>query len=147
MSDRSRLRLVVLQVLVFSLLVTLLGRLWFLQVAAGQQYRAAAQNNVVREVITPPVRGLILDDQGRQLVNNRTTLVVTVDRSTLDKQKDGGVAVLTKLAKVLHTTYVDLHDRIQLCGTPGAKKPPICWNGSPFQPIPVAKDVTAEVAS
>lgn len=146
MSDRSRLRLVVLQVLVFSLLVTLLGRLWFLQVAAGQQYRAAAQNNVVREVITPPVRGLILDDQGRQLVNNRTTLVVTVDRSTLDKQKDGGVAVLTKLAKVLHTTYVDLHDRIQLCGTPGAKKPPICWNGSPFQPIPVAKDVTAEVA-
>ncbi len=146
MSDRSRLRLVVLQVLVFSLLATLLGRLWFLQVAAGQQYQAAAENNRVREVVTDPVRGLILDDMGRPLVDNRTTLVVTVDRSTLEKQSDGGVTVLTKLAKVLHTTYTDLHDRIQLCGTPGAKKPPICWNGSPFQPIPVAKDVTAEVA-
>ena len=32
MSEQSRLRLVVLQVLVLSLLATLLGRLWYLQV-------------------------------------------------------------------------------------------------------------------
>ena len=32
-------------------------------------------------------------------------------------------------------------DRLQLCGTEGAKRPPVCWNGSPYQPIPVAKDV------
>ena len=36
MSERSNLRLLVLQVLVLSLLVTLLGRLWYLQVIAGE---------------------------------------------------------------------------------------------------------------
>ena len=35
MSQRSRLRLVVLQVLVLSLMLTLFGRLYYLQVIAG----------------------------------------------------------------------------------------------------------------
>ena len=38
----SRLRLVVLQVLVLSLLLTLLGRLWYLQVVAADELHAAA---------------------------------------------------------------------------------------------------------
>ena len=42
MSERSSLRLLVLQVLVLSLLVTLLGRLWYLQVIAGDNYQQAA---------------------------------------------------------------------------------------------------------
>ena len=33
-----------------------------------------------------------------------------------------------------------------LCGEPGASKPPACWNGTPYQPIPVAKDVSEQVA-
>ena len=40
MTDRSRMRLVVLQVLVLSLLVTLVGRLWYMQVVAGEEYQA-----------------------------------------------------------------------------------------------------------
>lgn len=146
MSDRSRLRLAVLQVLVLSLLVTLLGRLWYMQVMAGEQYQAAATNNRVREVITQPVRGLILDDLGRPLVRNRTTMVVSVDRTEIGRQDDDGAAVLARLAAKLGTTPSAIVDRITLCGTDGAKKPPICWNGSPYQPVPVAKDVPTEVA-
>ena len=41
MTDRSRMRLIVLQVLVLSLLVTLLGRLWYMQVVAGDEYAAS----------------------------------------------------------------------------------------------------------
>ena len=81
MSDRSRLRLVVLQVLVVSLLLTLLGRLWYLQIYSGDEYRNAATNNQVRNVVTEAVRGQILDDMGRSLVRNRTALVISVDRS------------------------------------------------------------------
>jgi penicillin-binding protein 2 len=33
-----------------------------------------------------------------------------------------------------------------LCGTKGAAKAPVCWNGSPFQPIPVKRQVDMEVA-
>ena len=41
MTDRSTLRLVVLQVLVLSLLLTLVGRLWYMQVIAGPDVRGA----------------------------------------------------------------------------------------------------------
>ncbi len=147
MSDRSRLRLVVLQVLVVSLLLTLVGRLWYLQIYSGDEYRDQATNNQVRKVLTEAVRGQILDDEGRALVRNKTSLVVSVDRSVLDRMKlVKEQAVLSALAVKLSTTPQSLSDRITLCGSPGAKKPPICWNGSPFQPIPVAHDVTPAVA-
>ncbi len=146
MNQRSRLRLVVLQVLVLSLMLTLAGRLYYLDVLAGGQYQQAAADNQTRQVLTEPVRGLILDDQGTALVANRSSIVVTVDRSALAKQKDGGRAVVARLAAVLHTTATSLEQHIALCGTPGAPKPPVCWNGSPYQPIPVAKDVADSVA-
>ncbi len=145
MSERSSLRLLVLQVLVLSLLATLVGRLWYLQVIAGDTYQQAATENRVREVITPAVRGLILDDRGRPLVQNRTTLVVTVDRTALSKQDDDGDAVVARLAGLLKTDFAEINDRVQLCGTEGAK-PGVCWYGSPYQPIPVARDVSTEVA-
>jgi penicillin-binding protein 2 len=146
-SDRSRLRLVVLQALVISLLLTLLARLWYVQIYSGDEYRNAATNNQVRSVVTESVRGQILDDQGRAFVRNRTSLVVSIDRSVLDRLKTAQEkAVLVALAAKLKTTADSLSDRITLCGTPGSKKPPNCWNGSPFQPVPVAHDVTADVA-
>ena len=45
MNDRSGLRLVILGVLVFSLPITLLGRLWYMQALAGAQYVAAVNAN------------------------------------------------------------------------------------------------------
>jgi len=151
-TERSRLRLVVLQVLVLSLLLTLLGRLWFLQILTGDQYQSEATKNGVRNVVTTAVRGQILDDEGRSFVRNRTTLVVTLDRNVLERMKTAKeMGVLGALAKRLSTkkskvTGPELLDRIQLCGEKNAKKPPICWSGSPFQPIPVAKDVAPAVA-
>jgi penicillin-binding protein 2 len=145
-SQRSHLRLVVLQVLVLSLMLTLFGRLYYLQVIAGETYQAQAADNRIREVVTPAARGLILDDVGRPLAQNRTTLVVSVDRKVMEEQEDEGEAVLRRVAKTLGKSYEDVYDAIQLCYTPGAKKPPVCWNGSPYQPVPVAKDVKESVA-
>jgi penicillin-binding protein 2 len=146
-SDRSRLRLVVLQAVVLSLLLTLLGRLWYLQIRNGAEYQTAATNNQVRQVVTEAVRGQILDDQGRALVRNRTSLVISVDRSALFRQKKPvRDAVLARLAKQLNTTALALSYKIELCGPDAHNKPPICWNGSPYQPIPVARDVSQAVA-
>ncbi|MGH8869574.1 MAG: penicillin-binding protein 2 [Actinomycetes bacterium] len=143
MSERSRLRLVVLQILVVSLLVTLGGRLYFLQVMAGETYQQAATNNRVREVLTPAVRGQILDSAGRPLVRNRTAMVVSVSRTAILKQPDDGEAVLRRLANVLDQRYSALDKKTRLCA-PGVDQP--CWNGSPYQPIPVADDVEPQVA-
>lgn len=146
MTDRSRTRLVVLQVLVFSLLAALGGRLWYMQVVAGEEYKAAASENRIREVVTPAVRGAILDAQGRPLVQNRTSLVVSVDRSTILDLPNDGVRVVRKLANVLDVPDRKLNRQLTLCGSPGAAEPPTCWNGSPYQPIPVAEDVRSGVA-
>ncbi|WP_433020369.1 penicillin-binding protein 2 [Kribbella sp. CA-294648] len=144
---KPRLRLFVIQVLVFSLMFTLLARLWYMQVMSSDDYSQAATENHTREVLVPAPRGTIVDAAGRTLVGNRVSLVITVDRSVLAKLPDGEQqAVLARLAKVLGQKPKDLAARTMLCGEPGASKPPACWNGTPYQPIPVAKDVSAQVA-
>lgn len=143
MSERTRRRLVVVQVLILSLVVTLAGRLWQLQVGSGDRYARAATENLVREVVVPATRGLILDSAGRPLVANRSTLVVSVDRSVLDRQPDRGAAVLARLARLLRVDQAQLANRIRLC-RPGVGRP--CWNGSPYRPVPVATDVDRRAA-
>ena len=140
---RSSVRITVMRVLIISLFATLAMRLWSLQVLQSDHYQSAAEDNRVREAITPAPRGLIVDDMGRTVASNRTTLVVSADRSVLDRQKDRGVAVLTRLASVLGVQPLELAGRTRLCSP---KVPQPCWNGSPYQPIPVATDVAPEKA-
>ncbi len=145
MNDRSSRRLLVISILIVSLVVALFGRLYYLQIVAGPKYQQAALDNQSRDIVTPAVRGMILDDRGIPLAVNRTGLVVTVDNVALEKQSDGGKAVLTRLAKLLNSDYQTLWTKTRLCGAKGS--PPVgCWNGSPYQPIPVTKAAASEVA-
>jgi len=128
---------------VFSLLVTLVGRLWYLQVLAGDDYQQAAADNRIREIVTPAVRGQILDAAGRPLVRNRTALVVSVSRTELLKQPDQGRAVLQRLSRVIAMPYAEIAKRVRLCG-PGVAKP--CHSGSPYQPIPVTDEADTQMA-
>ncbi len=145
-SERSNLRLIVLGILIFSLLATLVSRLFYLQVMEGDEYRAAAENNTVREVVEPAVRGLILDQVGRPLVSNRTSIVVTIDRQKLNQQDGNAEVVIKRLAGILGITPTSISERLMPCGTEGAPKPPICWNGSTYQVVPVASDVDPQTA-
>jgi len=135
-----------LGILIFSLFVTLIARLFYLQVMEGDEYRAAAVNNSVREVVEPAVRGLILDQAGRPLVSNRTSIVVTIERQKLNRQDEKGDLVIKRLAKILGITPESISERLLPCGTEGAPKPPICWNGSTYQAVPVASDVDPQTA-
>ncbi|MPZ95779.1 MAG: penicillin-binding protein 2 [Propionibacteriales bacterium] len=147
MTDHRRLRLLVVRVLVLSLFVTLFARLWYIQVVAGDSYQAQAADNAVREVITPPERGLIVDSAGRTLVASRTSWVITVDRTTLDKMAAAKRSeVLRRVAQTTGIRYWTIVARTKRCGEAGAKPPPVCWNGSPYQGVPVAQDVDPEVA-
>jgi len=139
-------RLIMLRVLAVSMFCTLLGRLFVMQVVNATEYQQQASNNQVREVVVPSPRGLILDQVGRVLTGNRSSLVVSIDRTAMLNQTDEGVATLRKLGSILRMTVPALQQRLTLCGTEGAAPPPICWNGSPFQPIPVARGVSTAVA-
>src|SRR4051812_22929687 len=143
---RSRLRLFVVQVMFVSLFVTLFARLWYLQVFTGEEYQAKAAEQSVRDIVVQPARGLIVDAMGRPLVANRDSWVVSVDRTVLGKMADADRdALLGKVATTVGEPYDDLVARLRLCGQPGAVTG-TCWNGSPFQPVPVARDVAQATA-
>ena len=99
--DRSRLRLVVVQALVFSLFATLFVRLYYLQVIGGESYQAQAADQSVRDIVVQPQRGLIVDSQGRPLVANRTSWVISMDRTLLGKLEEGQRTELVRRVAVV----------------------------------------------
>jgi penicillin-binding protein 2 len=139
----SRRRLVVLYVLAAAMLVSLGGRLYYLQVMNNTSFTKLAAQNQTRNVIVPAVRGKILDDVGNELVTNKTSLVVSVDMMTLNQQPGGATPVLKRLAPLLGMPYTKLSQETRLC-TKGVPQP--CWAGSPYQPIPVDQHVSDQVA-
>ncbi|MFJ7772202.1 penicillin-binding protein 2 [Streptomyces sp. NPDC097107] len=142
-STRVQTRLVVIQILVLSLLGTLGGRLWYLQIRQGDEYAKEASGNHVQQVVQPAPRGSILDARGVALADNETRLVVSASRTDLLKMKDDGKTVLTKLAGVLGMTPKEVMEKVRLCD---AETPQPCWNGSPYQPIPVTDEATPKQA-
>ncbi|MFJ8827176.1 penicillin-binding protein 2 [Streptomyces sp. NPDC102467] len=142
-TPRVQIRLIVLQILVLSLLLTLGGRLWYLQIRNGDEYAKEASGNHVQQVVTPAVRGSILDARGVPIADNETRLVVSASRTDLMKMKDDGKGVLAKLAAVLKLTPKEVEEKVRLCD---AKTPQPCWNGSPYQPIPITDEATPKQA-
>ncbi|SCK20109.1 penicillin-binding protein 2 [Streptomyces sp. WMMB 714] len=142
-THRVNIRLVAIQILVMSLLLTLGGRLWYLQVRNGEEYQKEAAGNHVQQVVQPATRGSILDARGVPIADNETRLVVSASRTELMKMDDGGKAVLTRLAGVLDMNPKTVQEKVRLCD---AKTPQPCWNGSPYQPIPVTDEATTQQA-
>ena len=146
MNQRSRLSLLVVQILIVSLLAALLGRLFYLQIAAGPKYRDAALSIQSRDVVAPANRGLIVDSSGVPLALNKVGLAITIDRIEIDKQPDKGVAVMQRLAKLLKLNYMDVYTNTRLCGELPVGKRAGCWTGSRYQPIPITKEADPDIA-
>jgi len=131
----SRLRLIVLQALVFSLFATLLARLYYLQVVAGDTYHARAASQSVRHVVKQPERGLIVDAEGRPLVTNRQAWTVEIDKEVLAQlPEDERSVLLTRVSKAVKVDVADIEKTLE------------DWNGSRYQPVPIANDVKEKVA-
>jgi penicillin-binding protein 2 len=143
MIPASRRRLFVLYAVIGALLISLGGRLYYLQVLNGHSYVKLASQDQTQTVITPAVRGQILDDAGLPMVDNASSLVVTVNMMTLATQGDGGTAVLPKLASLLGMSDKLLTEKVRLCNAHVLQP---CWPGSPYQPIPVAQHVPDTIA-
>ncbi|CAB5239297.1 unannotated protein [freshwater metagenome] len=146
MNQRSRLSLVVVQIFVVTLMVALMGRLFYLQVAAGPKYKDAALSIQSRDVISPATRGLIVDSSGVPLALNRVGLAITADRIALDSQSDNGVAVLGRVSRLLKLSYSDVFRKTRLCGELPKNQKAGCWTGSRYQPIPITKEATPDIA-
>ncbi|MFW5469830.1 penicillin-binding protein 2 [Knoellia sp. CPCC 206435] len=128
------------------LFVVLFGRLGQVQLTEHADYAAAASQLNTREVVVPAVRGRILDRSGKPLADNTSVTVVTVERRVVADSRDGGRALLERVASAIDRPVEDLLARTHLCGSDGAPPAPACWSGSPQVPIPVASGVDPQRA-
>ena len=137
--DSPRLRLSILGIVTVSLFAALFARLWYLQVMTAPDYKVAAEANRVRTVAVQAPRGRILDRNGKVIVDNRISVVVTLDRTELrELDEDEQTDVLKRLAAELTragqpTKVKDLRERIE------------DKRFSPYTPVPVALDVQEEL--
>jgi penicillin-binding protein 2 len=138
-TDSPRLRIGVIGIVAVSLFAALFARLWYLQVMAAPQYQLAARANQSRLVVEPAPRGRILDRNGVVIVDNRLSIVVTIDRQVFaDLPTEVQDAQLARLAEeftlyVAPTTVQDLRDRL------------VDQRFSPYTPVPVVQDVPEEL--
>jgi penicillin-binding protein 2 len=133
------LRLGMVAIVAVSLFAALFARLWYLQVMAAPEYQVAAEAIQQRVIVEEAPRGRVFDRNGNVLVDNRISVVITVDRRLLrelgDAQRD---AILRRLADEL-TRY----GRPTTIDDIGTRLADVRY--SPYTPVPVAEDVPEEL--
>jgi penicillin-binding protein 2 len=146
MSVRSKVNLIIFQTLVFSLMLALFGRLFYLQILESDKYQDAAISIQSRDVVTPAERGAITDINGTPMVVDLPGLVVSINRIEIDKQADKGVKVLAQVANLFKLEYSDIYQRTRLCGELPRDNRAGCWNGTRYQPIPLVGGASQDLA-
>jgi penicillin-binding protein 2 len=127
---RAGPRLKLLAVLVACMFCALTVRLWYLQVLASEEFAREADENFIRLVQQPSIRGKILDVKGRVLVDNRPSRDVTVNE---DRLGDDAEQVIYRLSRLLD---------VPVRSITRALKDPKYYD---YQPVPVAFDVSKRV--
>jgi penicillin-binding protein 2 len=128
-------RFSIIVVLVVSLVLTLIGRLYWVQLLDPHKPRQTAGQLHPGDIVVPAPRGRIVDSTGHVLVDNTTVQVLTIDEHRIASLPGHGTAVLTKVANLLHVSAAKLAAEIRPCSS---KVPAPCWTGEPYQPVPVA---------
>jgi len=104
---KTRVRVFV--ALIAAGLLAILARLWYLQIAHGNELWEASRINQRRLIRRVPPRGQIEDRAGRVLATNRRQIVVFVTPNEIEKNPD----VLPLLASLLNTPKQELEETIR----------------------------------
>lgn len=99
--------------LIFGILTILIGRLFFLQVVHGSDYREIAEGNRIRVELTPAARGIMYDHTGKPLVKNIPNFTVTITPSNLPKDSTGYQSVLGQTANTLEISLSELETNVE----------------------------------
>lgn len=138
-TDSTHVRLSAVGIVAISLFLALFVRLWFLQGIDRQEYEAASVTNRLRVIHEEAPRGRILDRNGKVLVDNRTSVVVSLDREPLREMEP----------EERREVFVDLADTLVSFGVP-TKVATIeaAFTDTRYAPqayVPVAEDVPQQL--
>ncbi len=140
-TEGSGVRIAVLGLIVFSMFATLFVRLWSLQVLRVEDHEVAAIENRFETLPVRAPRGRILDRNGKVLVDNRVSVVVTLDPQVLDAEFDDPAdrsRYIGRLARELSSFGIEItatEINARLADS----------QYSPLAPRPVAEDVPESV--
>ena len=88
-------------------------RLWYLQVLSGDEYRAQANANRVREITVQAPRGEIVDRNGRVLVENRVGLAVTLSPGEIPPTEAESDELYGRLGRVVGLNAGQVEQRVE----------------------------------
>jgi penicillin-binding protein 2 len=123
---RLQRRISFIFVLLAGLFLSYLFNLWYLQVVNGDNYRRLADNNRLRQVVENPLRGLILDRDGKPIVRNRIAFNVLLDREKIGRMEE----TVRTLSRILNLPEQTVRERIERYR-----------NRPTFEPVIVKEDV------
>ena len=134
-----RLRLAVLAAVAISLFVPLVARLWYLQVIKETAFVERAADNTTETIIELAPRGRILDAKGRILVDNRASILVTIDKEEMatvgaDDLQDLFFDLATEISRSGNLTKVTEIESAYRSNRYG-----------PFAEVPVVQDISEEL--
>ena len=92
-------RLIVLVAILVLLTITVLGRIWYLQVYSFQRFEVLSKDNRVRLVPVGPVRGQIYDRNGKVLAENIPVFTLEILPSEVEDM-DGLLDEITKIIQI-----------------------------------------------
>jgi penicillin-binding protein 2 len=91
------------------------ARLWYLQIVEGSKFRERAENNRIRIVPKPPVRGNIFDQKGKILATTRLSHVAYLWPRI--QQQENWERKISRLAQALGVTEQSILDKVEQVGT------------------------------
>lgn len=108
LNKHNLVRLHMMLLMCVMLFVVLLGRLVYLQLWRGDYYTAQSDGNRLRQSKIVAPRGLILDKDGKELVNNLPGYAVS-----LQKQTEYDPQMLERLSKLIDMPLSEISERIK----------------------------------
>jgi penicillin-binding protein 2 len=101
-------------------------RLWYLQIIKEQEFRLLSENNRIRLIKIPAVRGMIMDRTGRVMADNRPSFNVMVTPEDVDDLR----RLTDKLSPVLNLSPGEIRRTLKDPDRP------------PFQSVAIKKDIS-----
>jgi penicillin-binding protein 2 len=129
LTPQTALRIAVLGGVALLVFGALFLRLWALQILSGHQYLRVAQNNQLRTVRPEAPRGLILDRNGRVLVDNRGATALELWPADLPENKRVRMRELRLLSKIVNVPVAEMLRGIAL------------RKGDPLTPVTVRETI------
>lgn len=107
-TDKDKLRYNMLNLLIYSIGIVLVVRLFDFQIVHGKEYRQLSNNRLTREVTISPTRGNIVDRTGNVLVGNTMGFELQLYKSKIEtEQLNETILKIVNILEKNGDTYID----------------------------------------